>query len=167
MWNFGKIIFHPRLYVVYRRVYILLCCCSCCQGSWSSQLVCQWGHLLVETCPAVLPGSLARQSCPAVLPGSLARQSCPAVLPVSLARQSCPAVLPGSLARQSCPGSLAWAVLPSCIQTCGQFETASRVRTDLFSLVKNDLRSDQVHLLKNDLRSDLDIIYIYFIAYKC
>jgi hypothetical protein len=46
-------------------------------------VVCQWGHLLVlrlvETCPAVFPGSLARQSCPAVLPGSFARMSCPAV----------------------------------------------------------------------------------------
>jgi hypothetical protein len=41
-----------------------------------------------------LTGSLARQSCPAVLPGSLA------VLPGNLARQSCPAVLPGSLAQQ-------------------------------------------------------------------
>jgi hypothetical protein len=90
--------------VVYRRVYILLCC------GWG------WGGSLVRhSCPAVLPGSLARQSCPAVLPVSLARQSCPAVLPGSLARQSCPAVLPGSLVRQFCP-----AVLPGSLarQSC-------------------------------------------------
>jgi hypothetical protein len=91
------------------------------------QLVCHWGHLLVlrlvetcrQSCPAVLPGSLARQSSPAVLPGSLARQSCPAVLPGSLARQSCPAVLPGSLVRQSCPvvwpGSLAQQSCPAVL----------------------------------------------------
>jgi hypothetical protein len=36
--------FYPRVYAVYRRVYILLCC------SWQSafsQLVRQWVHLLV------------------------------------------------------------------------------------------------------------------------
>jgi hypothetical protein len=76
--------FYPRVYVEYRRVYILLCCC-CCWGSCISQMVLR----LVETC---------RQSCPAVLHGSLARQSCQAVLPGSLAQQSCPAILPDSLA---------------------------------------------------------------------
>jgi hypothetical protein len=47
-----------------------------------------------QSCPAILPSSLARQSCPAFLPGSLA---CPAVLPGSLAQQSCTAVLHGNL----------------------------------------------------------------------
>jgi hypothetical protein len=77
------------------------------KGSVFSQLVC---HLLllrlVKTCPAALPGSLARQPCPAALPVSLARQPCPAALPGSLARHPCPASMPGILARHPCPASL-------------------------------------------------------------
>jgi hypothetical protein len=108
--------FYPRVHAVYRRVYILLCCCW---GLVGMEPLIKLGTISArQTCPADLPDRLARQTCPADLPGRLARQTCPADLFGSLDRQTCPVDLPGRLARQTCPADLPGRLARQCIGKC-------------------------------------------------
>jgi hypothetical protein len=43
-----EIAFYPRVYVVYRRVYILLCSCSCCFWEAFNQTCQYFGRQLVK-----------------------------------------------------------------------------------------------------------------------